>query len=174
MILYAISSAMLDLTRVFSSETADLLAREQKNLVPKLPQGPVVFPQKPWWRGPKASFNFDVLVSKTEMLQWLEWKEKDAVRKSKQYLCKSLNFKVLWSQHSESIWPKGVLPPGSRLSNSWNVLLLKYRTIAFACFSRRRNAVSEKPRWTSCFLKFSTECYKSAWSNSVFPWSATL
>ena len=35
------------------------------------------------------------------------------------------------------------------ISNSWNVLQLKYKTIGFACFSRRLNyAVSEKPRWT--------------------------
>lgn len=76
----AISSAILDLTCVFSSETAGLLARKAKPR-PQTPQGPVVFPQKPWWRGSRDSFNFD--VPKTEMLQWLEWKEKDAVRKSK-------------------------------------------------------------------------------------------
>ena len=61
-------------------ETAGLLARKAKPR-PQTPQGPVVFPQKPWWRGSRDSFNFD--FSKTEMLQWLEWKEKDAVRKSK-------------------------------------------------------------------------------------------
>ena len=60
------------------------------------------------------------------------------------------------------------------LSNSWNILQLKYRTTGFACFSRRVNAVSEKPRWTWCFLKCFTDCYKSAWSNSVFLWSTTL
>lgn len=73
MIFCAISSAMLDLTRVFSSETAGLLARKAKPR-PQTPQGPVVFPQKPWWRGSRASFNFDVLVSRNVTMTRMERK----------------------------------------------------------------------------------------------------
>ena len=113
----------MDFTRGFSSETAGLLAHKAKPR-PQIPQGPVVFPF---------------------LLQWLQcqMERNGRCRRVKSSIYGNHRFSRFCDHNNQRAFDQKGFSRLVLLSNSWNVLQLKYRTTGFAYFSRRMNAVSE-------------------------------
>ena len=111
-IFHAISSAMLDLTRVFSSETAGLLAPKQTSS-PKIniPQGPVsvVFLQND---GDEVGQLLSILMFLFQKQKCFNGYESECQMERKGG-CKKVKSSIYGkiSRVCESIWPKGVFSP---------------------------------------------------------------